>query len=78
MKTVFATTCLMLTFTADGFRTLIDRAKPLKADDPSIIAYHCAPWCAVTFETKVGRHIADLCLGRGFLQYPDGRVVRCV
>ena len=61
--------------TADGFRTLIDRAMPLKADDPSIFAYHYAPWCVVTFETKDGRHIADLCLGRGFLQYPDGRVV---
>jgi len=61
--------------TADGFRTLIDRAMPLKADDPSIFAYHYAPWCVVTFETKDGWHMTDLCLGRGFIQYPDGRVV---
>lgn len=60
--------------TADGFRTLIDRAMPLKADDSSIFTYHYAPWCVVTFETKDGRYLADLCLGRGFLQFPDGRV----
>lgn len=56
------------------FRQLMSSATAIRADDPSIRAWHYAPWCDVGFRIRGERYTAQLFLGgRGILRRPDGR-----
>lgn len=55
------------------FRALMASAKPIRSDDPSIVAWHYAQWCTVAFHLQGGRSEALLFLGgRGLLTQPNG------
>jgi hypothetical protein len=55
------------------FRRLMASATPIPANDPTLSAWHYAPWCSVEFTTVAGNNEAQLFLGgRGVLTQPNG------
>jgi len=60
--------------TAGELAQLLDAARPVAAGDPSIEAWHYAPWAEGTFSTATGVYRIQLFLaGRGRLESPDGQ-----
>lgn len=60
---------------AVGLRAMLDAATRVSRCDPSVQAWHYAPWTSGTFTVAGGRRYAvQLFLGgRGVLTAPDGR-----